>query len=164
VTVVSDSSPLIILAKLDCFELLNRLYPRLYISTEVQKEVVVMGVGLAGASEVENAGWIEVRQVQDRPSLMAAQRKHALGAGEISAILLAKELRATAILLDDYDARKLATAEGLRVSGSVGLLEALYLRGYLRDLRGAFQKLLTLSYIDKRLLNLRLLALGLPQL
>jgi predicted nucleic acid-binding protein len=38
VTVVSNSSPLIILAKLECFDLLNRLIPRLYISAEVKAE------------------------------------------------------------------------------------------------------------------------------
>jgi predicted nucleic acid-binding protein len=38
VTVVSNSSPLIILAKLECFDLLNRLIPRLYIPAEVKAE------------------------------------------------------------------------------------------------------------------------------
>jgi len=68
------------------------------------------------------------------------------------------------VLLDDYKARKLATAEGLQVRGSVGLLETLYLRGYLTDLRATFRQLLTDSYIDQRLLDRRLRALGLPLL
>jgi predicted nucleic acid-binding protein len=67
-------------------------------------------------------------------------------------------------LLDDYNARKLAKAEGLQVRGSVGLLETFYLRGYLPDLRTAFRQLLTHSYIDQRLLDLRLQSLGLPPL
>ena len=45
-TVVADSSPLVILAKLGCFDLLKRLFPRLYISREVHYEVVVSGAGL----------------------------------------------------------------------------------------------------------------------
>ncbi len=163
-TVVSDSSPLIILAQLDCFDLLNQLYSRVYISPEVYHEVVVAGLGLPGASEVANAGWIEAKQLQDQNAFVAVQKKHALGAGEISTILLAKELRANAVLLDDYDARKLAAAEGLKVRGSVGLLETLYLQRHLSDLRDAYRRLLTLGYIDKRLLDLRLIALGLPQL
>jgi len=164
VTVVADSSPLVILAKLGCFDLLNRLFPRLYISTEVHREVVVSGAGLPGASEVAKAKWVEVKQLQNQADLSAAQQKYALGAGELSAILLGKELHANAVLLDDYNARKLATAEGLQVRGSVGLLETLYLRGYLADLRAAFRQLLAHSYIDQRLLDLRLRALGLPPL
>jgi predicted nucleic acid-binding protein len=68
------------------------------------------------------------------------------------------------VLLDDYKARKVAAAEGLEVHGSVGLLEAFYRRGYLTDLRAAFQQLLTHSYVDQRLLDRRLRALGLPLL
>jgi len=164
VTVVADSSPLVILAKLGCFELLNRLFPRLYISTEVHHEVVVAGTGLPGASEVEKAQWIEVKKLQNQADLLAAQQKYALGVGELSTIFLAKEIHANAVLLDDYNARKLARAEGLHVRGSVGLLETFYLRGHLSDLRTAFRLLLAHSYIDQRLLDLRLRALGLPPL
>ena len=83
----------------------------------------------------------------------------------MSAIFLAKELGANPVLLDDYKARKLAKAEGLKILGSVGLLETFYLRRYLTDLRSAFQQLLMHDvYIDQRLLDRRLRALGLPLL
>jgi predicted nucleic acid-binding protein len=164
VTVVADSSPLVILTKLGCFDLLNRLFRRIDISAEVHHEVVVAGAGLPGATEVANAKWVEVRNLQNQADLLAAQQNYALGVGELSTILLGKELHANAVLLDDYKARKLATAEGLQVRGSVGLLETLYLRGYLTDLRATFRQLLTDSYIDQRLLDRRLRALGLPLL
>lgn len=163
-TVVADSSPLVILTKLGCFDLLNRLFRRIDISAEVHHEVVVAGTGLPGATEVANAKWVEVRNLQNQADLLAAQQNYALGVGELSTILLGKELHANAVLLDDYKARKLATAEGLQVRGSVGLLETLYLRGYLTDLRATFRQLLTDSYIDQRLLDRRLRALGLPLL
>lgn len=163
-TVVADSSPLVILAKLGCFDLLNKLFRRLDISAEVYHEVVVAGAGLPGATEVANAKWVEVRNLQNQADLLAAQQNYALGVGELSTILLGKELHANAVLLDDYKARKLATAKGLQVRGSVGLLETFYVRGYLTDLRAAFRQLLTDSYIDQRLLDRRLRALGLPLL
>jgi predicted nucleic acid-binding protein len=46
----------------------------------------------------------------------------------MSIILLAKELGANPVPLDDYKARKLAKAEGFKTLGSVGLLETFYLR------------------------------------
>jgi hypothetical protein len=127
VTVVADSSPLVILAKLGCFDLLNKLFRRLDISAEVYHEVVVAGAGLPGATEVANAKWVEVRNLQNQVDLLSAQQNYALGVGELSTILLGKELHANAVLLDDYKARKLATAKGLQVRGSVGLLETFYL-------------------------------------
>ena len=164
-TIVADSSPLIILAKLGCFDLLQKLYPRIYISPEVHREVVVAGAGLPGASEVVNATWIQVKPLQDRENLLAAQRRFSLGAGELSTILLGKEVLADIVLLDDYHARRLAKADGLKVRGSVGLLEMLYERGYLSDLRSAFQQLLAHGvYVDPKLLHRRLRSLGLPPL
>ena len=164
-TVVADSSPLVILTKLGCFDLLNRLFPRVYISAEVHYEVVVAGAGLPGASEVAKTEWVEVKKLQNQADLLAAQQKYALGAGELSTILLGKGLHADAVLLDDYNSRKLTRAEGLQVRGSVGLLETFYLRGYLTDLRAAFRDLVTHGvYIDKRLLDRRLQSLGLPPL
>ena len=98
-------------------------------------------------------------------ALSTAQQKFPLGAGELSTILLGKELGAGMVLLDDFDARKLARVEGLQVRGSVGLLEAFYRRGYLADLRAAFQQLLAHNiYVDPQLLDDRLRPLGLPLL
>ena len=118
-TVVADSSPLVILAKLGCFDFLNRLFPRLYISPEVHYEVVIAGAGLPGASEVSNAEWIEVKSVQNSAGLRSAQQKHGLGPGEMSTILLAKEISANPLLLDDYRARNVAKAQGFEILGSV---------------------------------------------
>jgi predicted nucleic acid-binding protein len=83
----------------------------------------------------------------------------------MSTILLAKELSASLVLLDDYKARKVAKSEGLGILGSVGLLEAFYRRDYLSDLRAAFQQPLAHNvYIDQRLSNRRPQALGFPSL
>jgi predicted nucleic acid-binding protein len=164
VNVVADSSPLVILAKLGCFDLLRRSYSHVYVSPEVHNEVVIAGTGLPGAAEVANATWIEVKQLRNQAELFTAQEKYPLGLGEISTVLLAKEIQADEILLDDYHARKLARLEGFHVRGSVGLLEVFYLRGELTDLRAVFRELRVHSYIDPRLLDLRLRALGLPPL
>lgn len=164
-TVVADSSPLVVLTKLGCFDFLRRLFPRVYISPEVHYEVVIAGAGLPGALEVSKAEWIEVKALKNPADLRAAQRQYGLGPGEMSTILLAKEIDARPVLLDDYKARKLAKVEGLEILGSVGLLEAFYLRHHLTDLRSAFRQLLVHNvYIDQRLLDRRLRSLGLPPL
>jgi predicted nucleic acid-binding protein len=119
---------------------------------------------LPGASDVGKAEWVEVRKLQNQADWLIAQQQYALGVGELSTILLGKELHANAVLLDDYKARKLAKAECLQVRGSVGLLETLYQHGYLANLHIAFQQLLTHSYIDQRLLDRRLRFLVLPLL
>ena len=106
-----------------------------------------------------------MKGLKNQAELPAAKQQFPFGDGELSTILLAKELAADRVLLDDYGARKLARAEGLKVAGSVGILEESYRRGHLADLRAAFQQLITHHvYIDRRLLERRLRSLGLPPL
>lgn len=163
--VVADSSPLIILAKLNLFDLLPKLYPHVYISAEVYAEVVVAGTGLPGASNVAKAEWIEVKPIQNPAQLAAAESKFNLGVGELSTIILARELKAELTLIDDLRARRLAKTEGFEIRGTVGLLELLYRRHDISDLRSIFQQLLTqAAYVDRTLLNRRLELLGLPPL
>ena len=50
--------------------------------------------------------------------------------GEKEAICLAREIRAVAILLDDRKGRAEAVRCGLRVAGTIGLLEAAARRGF----------------------------------
>ena len=161
--VVADSSPLIILAKLNLLDLLPKLYPHVYMSTEVYAEVVVAGAGLPGASNVAEADWIEVKPIQNPAELAAAESKFNLGAGELSTIILARDLNAELTLVDDLRARRLAKSEGFAIRGTVGLLELLYRRGDISDLRSAFQQLLSHAvYVDRALLDRRLQLLSLP--
>lgn len=162
---VSDSSPLITLARIGHFDLLQCLYQRIHISPQVYQEVVITGAGLPGSLEVSRASWIEVRPLAQAGVLEALIRRYGLGAGELSSITLAKEQSIRVVLLDDLSARKAAVEEGLAPRGCVGLLESAFRRGFLDDLRTAFCELVgQAAFVDRRLINERLAAHGLKPL
>jgi uncharacterized protein len=165
VIVVSNSSPLIALARIGRLNLLASLYKRILVPAEVQYEVTVAGRGLPGAEEVRNANWIEVapRRSPADPSLAQACRD--LGAGERGTILLAKSLPADLILLDEWKARRIACEAGLSIMGCLGILEAAAGRGIVADLRQAYIDLLRHGIrFDIKLLQDSLARLGLPRL
>jgi predicted nucleic acid-binding protein len=165
VKIVADSSPLIALAKIDQFALLERLFGSILITSEVHSEVVIAGSGLPGAREASRAHWIQVQPVNNKADLVAAQRRFALDLGELSTFVLAREVNADLVLVDDLAARKLMLAAGLRIQGAVGILEACFARKYLLDLRQAYKRLLEAGvYLDRVFLNVRLKALNLPPL
>jgi uncharacterized protein len=165
VTVVSDSSPLITLARIGCFDLLHELYGRIHIPTEVYKEVVIDGVGLPGAAEISRSDWIDVRPAQTVADLAAIAGRTGRGAGEIGTVLLAKELSADLVLIDEWKARRYAQEEGLSVVGCVGILEDLYKQGHVSDLRNAYQQLIrNRARIDIETLQLSLAKLELRPL
>jgi predicted nucleic acid-binding protein len=85
--------------------------------------------------------------------------------GELSTILLAKELGAALILMDEESGRWLAREEGLEVRRTLGIVERLYQRKEIADLREAFQRLLAhRAHLGRDLLNRRLELFGLAPL
>jgi uncharacterized protein len=111
VKVVADASPLIALAKIAQFDLLQKLFGSLIITPEVYAEVVVTGTGLPGARETSKTPWIEVRQIIRQADFSAARTRFALHMGELSTLVLAREIDAGLVLIDDLDARKLAKSQ-----------------------------------------------------
>jgi len=165
VIVVSDSSPLIALARVGRLSLLASLYERVMIPAEVRQEVTVAGGGLPGAKEVRRAGWIEVVAPRSPGDPFLEQACRALGAGERGAILLAKTLPADLVLLDEWKARRVAQEAGLSVVGCLGVLEAGARKGLVSDLRQASIDLLRQGIrFDLQLLQDSLARFGLPKL
>ena len=163
--VISNSSPLIALARIGKLALLASFYKRILIPAEVQYEVTVAGRGLPGAEEVRKAKWIEVRSTPTDVRTSVARACINLGAGERATLFLAMNLNADLILLDDWKARQVAKNEGLSVIGCVGILEAGARRGLVPDLRQAYADLLREGVrFDIKLLQDSLVRLGLPQL
>jgi uncharacterized protein len=153
------------MARIGCFSLLTKLYGKVYISTEVYNEVVIDGNGLPGAGEVLQADWIEVTPVQNTEGLRRMVAKTGLGIGELSAVVLAKELSANLVLIDEWRARRHAHGEGLTIIGCVGILENLHEGGRLSDLRGAYQQLVhQKARIELQTLQRSLASFNLPLL
>lgn len=163
--VVSNASPLITLAQAHQLHNLGRLFGEILVPSEVFSEIVVAGAGKPGADIVAQSTWIQVTALEDTAVFEAVMSTSGLGAGEISAILLAKQLRADLLLLDERKARRFARSQGVALVGSVGLLEEFFRRGQLKDLREAYAELLQCNVrIDIRILQSSLLKFGLPVL
>ena len=121
---VSNSGPLIHLAKIDKLILLKELFGEVIIPLQVKMEVVDAGKGdgMADAflieSEIEN-GWIIIDgNITDLEDIV---RNVGIDEGEAAAIVLARKMKKL-ILLDDLAARRFAIGLGLEVTGSIGVL------------------------------------------
>lgn len=159
--VVSDSSPLIILARAQQLHLLQEFYKEVAIPPEVREEVVIVGAGLPGAEEVRVAPWIRVRSISSAvPAALKAACK-GLGAGERGAIYLASALGAEITLIDEERARRAASSVGLAVAGSIAVLERGARLKKITDLRSVYLTLLEQGIrFDRKLLEHSLARLG----
>ena len=117
--VVSNASPLINMACIGKLNLLRELYGELFIPEAVWNEVVVEGKGQPGSEEIKSATWIKTQPVTDL-SLVRALRQE-LDAGEAEAIVLALEMQAELLLMDERIGREVAGHLGLRFTGLIGV-------------------------------------------
>jgi predicted nucleic acid-binding protein len=120
VIVVSDNSVLSCLAEIGELSLLRRLYGKITITETIRHEAMHAGApGGLRALFLAVPDWITV--VSD--TLPYLEETGALDAGEASAISLAWQYRDSCLLiLDEKRGRRVATALGLRITGTAGLL------------------------------------------
>lgn len=119
--VVSNSTPLIYLAKVGRIDLLRKVFKTVYIPREVKNEVVDKGklLGEKDAYIIEKAiseGWLKVLPVK---KIEVPIKLHE---GEIAALSLAKELNLTTLLIDEVSARSAARLLDLTPRGTIFVL------------------------------------------
>ena len=127
--VVVNSTPLIVLAIVGHLGLLQSMFDEIVVPASVYQECVVQGQGKPGAATLEKAQWIRVQAPQAQPALPPSFL--GLDEGELDTILLAQELQADWVLIDEKLGRKVAKALNLPVQGTLGLLLAAYRAGLL---------------------------------
>lgn len=133
--VVSDTSPINYLILIEEIDLLPQLFGQIIVPQAVLDELQKTGT----PEQVKNR--IDLRPVWLKAhNATAIEQTIMLGAGEREAISLAKELNADLVLIDDKKARKLALERGLKVAGTINILDSASKRG-LVELAEAVQKL-----------------------
>ncbi len=96
---VSNTSPLLSFAKIGRLDLLENLCRSIYIPRTVHDEITARR-DRPDAQAIVRAKWILVAQVRDRRAVRQLTGKD-LDLGESEAIVLARELKADRLLLDD---------------------------------------------------------------
>jgi uncharacterized protein len=110
--VVSDTSPITALITIQQIDLLRQLYGEVKIPPAVAKELF--------AYHAELPSFIQTVPVVNIP-LLAELKRH-LDLGEAEAIVLAKEIHADLLLIDESLGREAARHEHLPVIGLMGVL------------------------------------------
>jgi predicted nucleic acid-binding protein len=121
VIVVADTSPINYLVLIGELELLPQLYSRVLIPPAVHRELTREASPQAVRAWIaELPAWLEVRA----PQRYSDSRLDRLGDGEREAILLAEELRADRVLVDDFKGRQEVIRRRIPFTGTIGVLAA----------------------------------------
>lgn len=121
--IVSDTSPITNLAAIGQLDLLRKLYTTIVIPEAVYNEMVAVDKQVPGAVEVQTFGWIKRQAIANPQSVIDLQENQdGIDLGEAEAIILALEVKANLLLMDERRGRTLATKYGLNVTGLLGVL------------------------------------------
>lgn len=138
--VVSNTTPLIGLAAIGQFDLLQKLFGEVYIPQAVFDEAVVAGHKEGGAKrEVSSSSWIKTVNVQDRLAVDVLLDE--LDLGEAEAIVLARELHADWVLMDEKKGRWKLTQLDMQKIGTIGLLLKAKEAGFVETIRQDLEQL-----------------------
>ncbi len=118
--VVSDTSPILNLAATNKLYLLRDLYGDIVIPPAVGQELVRNRIQL-------EPSWTRVVAAEDQNKVAALREQ--LDPGEAEAIVVAGELHAGLLLVDEKRGRRIAIDRGLEVTGLLGVLAEAKARG-----------------------------------
>lgn len=114
--VIANTTPLIALGSTGYLNLLHELYGEIVIPQAVMDEIR----SEPARSAVKHSDWIKVRAVADNSQKKLFRAR--LHAGEVEVMILAEEMDADLLIIDDNTAKKTAKYLGMNVTGTLGVL------------------------------------------
>ncbi|MBX3295245.1 MAG: DUF3368 domain-containing protein [Acidobacteria bacterium] len=150
--IISDTTPLHYLILIDEVRILPSLLGKVVIPTEVFGELTALKTPQKIKDYLRIVpDWLLVR----KPISVIDEELNEIDPGERAAILLAEELAADGILIDDLAGRRIASARGLRVIGTLGLIEAAGERGLL-NVDETLDRIIKAGFFVSRALELQI--------
>lgn len=135
--IVSNTTPIISLLKLNRLKLLKQLYSQIYIPQAVYEEIEA-GKSKVFYKDLSKIDWINIVRIKDK---QAVKYFLDLDAGEAEAIVLASEIKADLVLLDEKLGRFHAKHANLKVTGTIGILIKAKNDGLLNSLKPLLDEL-----------------------
>lgn len=140
--VVSDTSPLLNLARIGRLELLVHLYGHVLIPPGVYEELV-RNQNDTSWIEPSSTAWLTVASPSDRRHVADLSRN--LDRGEAEAIALAVERKADLLLIDEREGRRVATRAGLKIIGLIGVIVAAKNHGLVAQIKPILDELINVA-------------------
>lgn len=124
--VISDTTPIISLVKINQLHLLEKLFGKVLIPRAVYCELTENVIYEEEAVQIRNCPFLLHEEVKNQESVKILRNVTGLDAGESEAIVLYEELHADFIVIDERKGRKVAKQLALKHIGTVGILLQAY--------------------------------------
>ena len=127
--VISDTTPIISLLKINRLGLLSDMFEEIIIPDAVYQELTGNSKYMDQAKTISESSFIKTVEVPNDDIVKLLQRATGLDKGESEAIILADEMKADLLLMDELQGRNVAKKMGIQITGTIGLLMEAYCVG-----------------------------------
>lgn len=137
--VVVNTSPIIYLSAINQISILKKLFQKVFIPDAVKREVLSGGKDSFGVREIKSEKWIKTRTIKNKVA-----KKYLLtdiDDGEAEVIILAEELKASTIIMDDRLGKKIAKLRDFNVFGTLRILAVAKEKGLITEIKPLIKKL-----------------------
>jgi predicted nucleic acid-binding protein len=108
--VISDTTPILSLIKIDRLKILEELYKKIIIPKAVYDELIINIDYQDEIDIIKRCTFIQIENVEENLSVVLLQRELKLDRGESEAIVLAKNINADLIIIDERKGKRTAEA------------------------------------------------------
>ena len=139
--IISDTSCLIALSKIEKLDLLKDLYQEIFITNDVYQEF--------GGSLPD---WIIITEVKDKQKQEDLEER--LDKGEASSIALALEVKNATLIIDEIKGRKIAQSFNIDIIGTIGIILLADKKGLISDVTSLILRLVNKGFrLSDKLIN-----------
>jgi predicted nucleic acid-binding protein len=131
--IISDTSCLIALTKIDKLDLLKNLFQEIIITQDVNVEF--------GGLLPE---WILISEVKNTKIQLELENR--LDRGEASSIALALEIKNSILIIDEIKGRKIAQSLNIDIIGTIGIILLAEKKGLIKDVTGIILRLVNKGF------------------
>jgi len=136
--VIVNTSPLFYLHRLGCLNILEKLYGEIVIPGAVVDELKEGKRVGEDVPEIADYKWINVKDVTIPAFIKIISD---LGHGEAEVLALACEEKEPLVIIDDEIARKIAKLQGIKLTGTAGVLLKAKTNNYISEIKPVLEKL-----------------------
>lgn len=129
--VISDTTPIISLLKINKLDLLEKLFGEVQISKGVFAELTENPLYQNEAEIVQKSDFIKVVKEIDENYVSLLRRSTGLDLGESEAIYLSDNDNGGLLLMDEIRGREVAARMGIKIMGTIGILMSAYKNDFL---------------------------------
>ncbi len=116
--VISNTTPILSLLKIDKLDILQKLYGEITIPNAVYLEIE-QGINKPYYKNLKEVSWVKIENIQDKKAI---QYFNDLDAGEAEVLILANEMNADLVIIDELLGRKFAQKLNISLTGTLGIL------------------------------------------